>query len=77
MDNTLRRMDVDALIKAYQALPAVEQSMVAAVVRAHQVFNSSEWRSELARRNQQIDQGTSVRLDAVERLIRQLDVRTA
>ena len=70
-------MDVDALIKAYHALPAVEQSMFAAVIRAHQVFNTPEWRSELARRNQQIDHGTGVRLDAVERLIQQLDVRTA
>lgn len=70
-------MDVEALIKAYNALPAVEQSMLAAVIRAHQVFNTSEWRDELARRNQQIDRGSSVPLTAVEQLIKQLDVRTA
>lgn len=70
-------MDVDALIKAYHALPAVEQSMFAAAVRAHQVFNTPEWRDEIARRNKQIDQGDSVSLAAVERLIRSLDVRTA
>jgi hypothetical protein len=70
-------MDVDALIKAYNALPAVEQSMLAAVVRAHQVFNAPEWREELARRHQQMDRGATVTLAAVERLIRQLDVRTA
>jgi len=70
-------MDVDALIKAYNALPVVEQSMFAAVVRGHQVFNAPEWREELARRHQQIDRGTSVTLDAVERLIRQLEIRTA
>jgi len=70
-------MDVDALIKAYHTLPAVEQSMFAAVVRAHQVFNTPEWREELARRHQQMDRGTCASLSAVEHLIRQLDVRTA
>ncbi len=70
-------MDVDALIKAYNALSAVEQSVFASVVRAHQVFNSPEWREELARRNQQIDKGAGVSLQAVEQLIRQLEVRTA
>lgn len=70
-------MDVDALIKAYNALSAVEQSMFAAIVRAHQVFNSPEWREELARRNQQIDKGAAASMQAVEQLVRQLDVRTA
>jgi hypothetical protein len=70
-------MDVEALIKAYNALPAVEQSMLAAVIRAHQVFNSPEWREELARRHQLMDRGSCATLASVERLIRQLDVRTA
>lgn len=70
-------MDVAALIKAYHSLPAVEQSMFAAMVRAHQIFNTPEWREELARRHQQMDRGATVTLAAVERLIRQLDVRTA
>lgn len=73
----MRNMDVDALIKAYTALPAVEQSVFAAMVRSHQVYNTPEWRDELARRNQQIDRGAGVALEAVERLIRQLEVRTA
>jgi len=70
-------MEVYALIKAYNALPAVEQSMFAAVVRAHQVFNTPEWREEIARRHQQIDRGTGVTLATVERVIQQLDVRSA
>ena len=70
-------MDVDALIKAYTTLPAVEQSLFASVVRAHQVFNAHEWRDELARRHQQIERGDSVDLAAVERLIRQLETRYA
>lgn len=70
-------MDVDGLIKAYRSLPTVEQSMFAAVVRSHQVFNTPEWREEIARRHQQIDRGAGVALAAVERIIRQLDVRTA
>ncbi len=73
----LRNMDVDALIKAYATLPAVDQSMLAAVVRAHQLFNTHEWRDELARRHQRIDRGDLIDLNAVERLIRQLDTRTA
>jgi len=70
-------MDVEALIKAYNSLPAVEQSMVAAVVRAHQVFNQPEWRSELARRHEQIDRGAGVGVETVERVIQQLEARTA
>ena len=59
------------------ALALTDRDGVYGVVRAHQKFNTHEWRDELARRHQRIDRGDSVDLDSIERLIRQLDTRSA
>jgi hypothetical protein len=68
-------MDLGELLKAYVDLPLREQAQFAAVVRAHQMFNSSDWKDELARRHGQIDLGREASIESVEQFVRALEMR--
>jgi len=62
-------MGIDDLLRHYTALPAHERAVFAAMVRAHGLFNTPDWRSELARRHQAVESGKGVRMVNASELI--------
>lgn len=62
-------MDLEALTRAYQSLPAPEQEHFAVMVRSHQIFTSPMLRRELARRHVEIDEGQGPKSEAVREVL--------
>lgn len=55
-------MGIDELARHYAALPPPERALFAAMVRAHELFNTPAWREEIARRNRAVESGKGVRV---------------
>jgi hypothetical protein len=55
-------MGIEELARQYAALPPPERAVFAAMVRAHELFNTPTWREEIARRNRAIEGGSGVRV---------------
>jgi hypothetical protein len=62
-------MGIGKLIRDYESLAPSEQALFAAAVRAHQIFNSSMWREEIARRHEVMEMGQAKKIDEVEQLV--------
>jgi hypothetical protein len=58
-------MGIPELTRAYAALPARDQVVFAAFVRAHQTFNTPAWKADLALRHAEMDAGQTVPVEKV------------
>ncbi len=53
----------------YHGLESTEQAAFAAMVRAHQLFNTEIWRQEIARRGSQLESKPGTPIAEIERLL--------